>query len=343
MSWTYGEKERRLIHRVYKNSGIETRYSVLDDFSEHVDPILFKTGPDSKPVEPGTRERNDCFARESRTLSVRAARRAFDNCATIGASDITHVITTTCTGFFNPGPDYFLVQDLGLKSSTCRMALGFMGCYAALPALRMACDVCRADSSATVLVVSVELCSLHLHLKNGMDSLLANAIFSDGSAAALISSRQPGSRKGALLMDGFASTLIPSGEKEMTWRLGNKGFDITLSSYVPDIIGTNIRAFLDPILASAGLAIGDIDVWAIHPGGKAIVDKIEHELKVPPEKVAASRRILRKYGNMSSATILFVLKDIMDRLAAADTENRLCAMAFGPGLTVESALLTAAG
>lgn len=338
-SWVDGDKEHRLIHRVYGNSGIETRYSVLSDFLEDKPDNLFRMGDNGKPVEPGTRERNDRYAVESRTLAVDVAGRVLKS-SSFSAGDVTHVITTTCTGFSNPGADYFIVRDLGLSRSVARFALGFMGCYAAIPALRMARDFCLANPSAVVLVASIELCSLHLHFEDGLDSLLANAIFADGAAAAIVSGREPDSGEPALRLDGFASAIIPEGEKDMAWRIGNKGFEIALSTYVPELIGGNIKSLLVPILAEHGMVLSDIGVWAIHPGGKAILDKVEKELELKPEQIKISREVLRRYGNMSSATVLFVLKELMEeRSMTAGDCGRVCAMAFGPGLTVESAFL----
>jgi predicted naringenin-chalcone synthase len=338
-TWVDGDKERRLVHRVYRNSGIEARYSVLGDFEPSVVDGLFRIGADGKPVEPGTGARNERFAGEARRLSVELARRTIDRCPGIVPADITHVITATCTGFSNPGPDYHIMREANLPASTQRYALGFMGCYAALPALRMAQQFCRADPSAVVLIVCIELCTLHLHFEDGMDSLLANAIFADGAGAAIVSARQPAGGRGVYRLDSFASALIPGSEKDMAWRIGDKGFEIVLSTYVPEVIGANIRALVEPILASGGHRVEDMNRWAIHPGGKAILDKVQNELRLAPEQVHASREVMRKFGNMSSATLLFVLKELLDADPVSVGEERICAMAFGPGLTVEAAIL----
>jgi predicted naringenin-chalcone synthase len=290
-------------------------------------------------VEPGTRERNERFAREARRMSVEVARRAIERCPGAAPAGVTHVVTTTCTGFSNPGPDYYIVREAGLRPSTQRYALGFMGCYAALPALRMAWQFCQADPSAVVLVVSVELCSLHLHFEDGLDSLLANAIFADGAAAAIVSAQEPPARRNSYRIDGFASALIPGAEKDMAWRIGDKGFEITLSTYVPDVIGANIRSLIESTLAAAGLRVEDIGRWAVHPGGKAILDKVQSELPLTPEQIRASRDVLYKYGNMSSATSLFVLKELLETDSVEARDERVCAIAFGPGLTVETAIL----
>ncbi|MEN6536363.1 MAG: type III polyketide synthase [Bryobacteraceae bacterium] len=336
--WLAEEKQRRLASRIYKYSGIDTRYSVLGDFLTGAADPLFKVDAEGKLIEPSTRERNERFARDARKLSVEVARRALAGCPEVSPADVTHVITTTCTGFFSPGPDFHIMRELGLSGATQRYALGFMGCFAALPALRMAWQFCQANPLAVVLVVSIELCSLHLHFAEDTDSLLANALFADGAAAAIVSSRQPPlGGAGSCILESFGSALIPSAEREMAWRIGDKGFEITLSSYVPDIIGANIRPLLESTLAADGLALADVARWAVHPGGKAILDKVQSELGLSPDLMLASREVLRKYGNMSSATILFVIKEL---LASEPAAGRICAIAFGPGLTVETALLS---
>ena len=338
-AWLDDPKQRRLANRVYRNSGIETRHSVLADFKPGATDPLFKTGPDGKLVEPGTGERNDRYTREARRMAVEVSRRALAQCPGTTPNDVTHVITATCTGFSNPGADYYIVREANLRPTTQRYALGFMGCFAALPALRMAWQFCRADPLAVVLVVAVELCSLHLHFENGLDSLMANALFADGVAAAIVSVREPPASRSVYCLDTFASALIPNGEKDMAWRIGNKGFEITLSTYVPDIIGTNIRSLIEPSLAESGLSVADIGRWAIHPGGKAILDKIQEGLELKPEQIQASRDVLRNYGNMSSATILFVLRELMQANPTEARHGRVCAITCGPGLTIETAFL----
>jgi predicted naringenin-chalcone synthase len=333
---TSDEKQRRLVSRLYRNSGIDTRHSVLEDFHPGASDPMFKPGPGGKYIEPGTRERNERFARDARRLSVEVARRALQRCPEVSPAEITHVISVSCTGFFSPGPDYYIARELGLSGSVQRYLLGFMGCYAALPALRMATQFCQADPSAVVLVVPVELCSLHLHFDDGLDALLANALFADGAAAAVVSAREPAAGRLTCRLESFRTALIPSGERDMAWRIGDKGFEMTLSAYVPDIIGSNIRALIEPALEECGLRVPDIARWAVHPGGKAIVDKVEREFSLAPEMVGASRAVLRKYGNMSSATTLFVLKELMD---ADPVPGPVCAITFGPGLTVETAIL----
>lgn len=338
--WSQDKKTKRLIHAIYNRSGIETRYSVSGDFEEGAEAQLYCPGEDGTVISPSTAERNAVYARESRKLAVEAARKAIND-GPFDRSEITHVVFASCTGFVNPGPDYHIIRDLGLRESVERYTLGFMGCYAAFPALKMAAQFSEANAEAVVLVVCLELCTLHMQINDEPDNILANSLFADGAAAALVSARTPEPGRSAYRLDGFASALLPSGEGDMAWEIGNEGFNIVLSSYVPEVIGTNIEALLGKVLAQHETPLRGVEEWAVHPGGRSILDKVESSLGLSPEALESSRAVLRDYGNMSSATVLFVLKELLD---AAETETATtCAMAFGPGLTVETALMERIG
>jgi len=340
---------QRLVHRLYTQSGIETRYSVVPDFATPETTPTIEKATENKATakaglfldaagryaSPSTKVRNDLYTEAARPLFREAAERALAASPQLRAGDITHVVTVSCTGFCAPGPDYFLVRDLCLRPDVQRFHVGFMGCYAAFPALKMAKAFCQADRSAVVLIVCLELCTLHLQLGGDPDRLLASSVFADGAGAALVSAREP--QGPAFELSALATTLTPVGEADMAWSVGDEGFDIVLSSYVPEILEANIGAALGPLFAQFGLSTSDIDRWGVHPGGRAILDKLEKGLGLAEDALAPSRRILRDYGNMSSATVLFVLEDI---LQDAERGERVCAMAFGPGLTVESGLLT---
>ena len=333
-------RARKIIHHVYDASGIETRHSVVDDWGSKSPDALFRTGAAGRWLEPGTEERNKVFAQASRRMSVDLVRRLLQGCSHFAASDVTHLITVSCTGFYNPGPDFYIVQQLELDPSVERYHLGFMGCYAVLPALRMARQFCEADPDAVVLVVSVELCSLHLQMDaEDVESLVAGSLFSDGAAAALVSARPPTPGHAAFRLQHFGSTLLPDGEHDMAWTLGNRGFRMSLSSYVPDLLGANIQPVVGALLQSQGSAICDVDNWAIHPGGKSILDKASDALQLGPDQLAVSRDVLRRYGNMSSATVLFVLERFMRQMRDDGGDQATLALAFGPGLTVESSLM----
>jgi predicted naringenin-chalcone synthase len=209
-----------------------------------------------------------------------------------------------------------------------------MGCFAAFPALRMADQFCKADPEAVVLIQCLELCSLHLQLDTDHEeTLVSGALFADGAGCALISARKP---KGpGYRIHSLATTLTPTGEESMAWKVGNHGYEIVLSSYVPHILGENIRSSLLPRLAETGWSQEDIDFWAIHPGGKSILDRIEEALALTDTDLDLARKVLREFGNMSSATIFFLLgKGLVEAKG-----DRTAAMAFGPGLTVEMAFL----
>ncbi|NLX06001.1 MAG: type III polyketide synthase [Phycisphaerae bacterium] len=322
----------RLIDRVYRESGIETRHSVIRDRE-----AFFCEAADGTAATPSTRERNEMFTAESKPMFVDLARRAMAS-AGVGPREVTHVVTLSCTGFYSPGPHYHIVQGLGLRPTVQRYHLGFMGCFAAFPALRLARTICQAEPEAVVLAVSVELCTLHVQLAEHLDAIVADAIFADGGAAAVVSAARPGRDRSALRIDHLAPTLVPDSESEMAWTIGERGFEMVLSQYVPRILEANVRPMIEPTLAAAGWTVDQVDRWAIHPGGKLILDKLESSLGLT-DGLGPSRSVLRRFGNMSSATVLFVLKEILEDVGAGDGDL-VAAMAFGPGLTVEMGLMT---
>ncbi|HMO52728.1 MAG TPA: type III polyketide synthase [Kiritimatiellia bacterium] len=342
--WVKDRVLQRMVHHVYRQSGIKQRFSVLRDFQPDSLPIIFREEADGTLVEPTTGERNAVYEKTYPALARAAVQGLFDQTPWIRPSDVTHVITVSCTGFCNPGPDLFLVNTFALSPSVERYHLGFMGCYAAFPALRMADQICRANPKAVVLILSVELCSLHLQIKPTPDSLLANALFADGAAAVLVGGQPPPVGTRGLSLEHFATRLIPDSEKDMAWTIGDRGFDMTLSSYVPKILGLHARELLVDVVSESGCGMDEIAGWAVHPGGKSILQVLESQMNWSPDEgpLALSHRVLHDYGNMSSATILFVLKAILDQSALPDAAV-LGALAFGPGLTVEFGLLRLTG
>ncbi len=376
-----GRLAQRIVATSFNVSGIDTRRTVIQELtldSENEDPQFFDARTQTL-LSPSTKVRNELYATEATKLYVEAGRKAIDACADLSATDITHVITVSCTGFYAPGPDYMLVRELGLSPATQRYHLGFMGCYASMPALRMAKQFVQADPDAVVLVVSAELCSLHLRTSNDPDTIVASSLFGDGAAAGIVSSRAPQPGETALVLDHFETVITPVGEGDMAWKIGDKGFEMVLSTYVPHIIDEHIEGALAPLLARdaelarsvPGVTDSELEAgatssgsgereagaapvavlarplneaiahWAIHPGGRSILDKTEAKLGLSEAQLGPSRQTLREYGNMSSATVLFVLKAILDA-PATTAEERVCAMAFGPGLTVETGLMTIA-
>ncbi len=244
---------------------------------------------------------------------------------------VTHLVVASCTGFVAPGLDQLIVQRAGLHPGIERTLVGFMGCYAAVNALRVAHHIVRSEPSARVLVVNLELCTLHLQETQDLERLLAMMVFGDGCSAALVSAEAQG-----LAMHDFRAANLPRSDELITWRIGDSGFDMRLSGEVPARIQGALAA--DRVRNSAdGLLRGDrpqdFDGWAVHAGGRTILDAVEQGLELEPEALAASRAVLRDYGNMSSATLMFVLGRT---LANGRGVSNGLAMAFGPGLAAET-------
>jgi predicted naringenin-chalcone synthase len=244
---------------------------------------------------------------------------------------ITHVLVTTCTGLYAPGLDFDILDHLGLDTSVERTMIGFMGCYAAINGLKQARHIVRSEPSAKVLLVNLELCTLHMQETQELEQVLSFLVFGDGCAASLITAEPTG-----LCLDSFRAVLLPETRGLITWRIGGSGFDMFLSGHVPNAIGAG--------LATAGAdALGeikpqDISLWGVHPGGKSVLDAVERGLGLAPEALAASRQTLECFGNMSSATVMFVLERLMQ---TAQPGQLGCAMSFGPGLTAETMLFHA--
>ncbi len=329
-------KVRAILHAIYGHSGIEKRHTVLDDALDESPDSFFNRVFSDEAEGPTTEERNTIYTEASKQLFLKIGQNLLQRNPSVSASDISHVITVSCTGFYAPGPDFELVKGLGLDPSTQRYHLGFMGCYAAFPALKMAKAFCEADPNATVMVICTELCTLHFQNKTDLDNLVAASVFADGSAGVLVSSKEPANK--GYRMDGFAASLAYEGEKDMAWTIGDTGFDMILSSYVPDIIESNLGNIITPLLDEFSITKEEVETWAIHPGGRAIIDKVVEAMELDEKQVQSSREVLANYGNMSSATVLFVLENILGK--SPQNGTKVLPIAFGPGLTIESGLFT---
>lgn len=333
----------RRLRAAFDASAIDTRHTVLDELVHPSGDSPF-VGADGLLTHPSTGVRNARYVRHVPELVLRAARDALDGAPGLGAADVTHVVTASCTGFFAPGPDLVLVRELGLPPATERMHLGFMGCYAAFTALRAARTICTADPDAVVLVVCVELCTLHVHTGDDVDTVVASSVFGDGAAAAVVTARPPAPGRTVLALDAFASAVVDDGRDEMAWTIGDLGFDMVLTAAVPKVLEREVARALEPLREGdpglAGRPWREVAGWAVHPGGRSVLDRVQQALDLDDAQLAASREVLRRHGNMSSATVLFILAEL---LADPDGPDRVCAVAFGPGLTVESALLTRVG
>ena len=331
-----GRDEEDRLKVLYRATGIQERYSVIPDYGLNGQPYTFYPKTSGFEPFPSIKVRMEHF----KSLALNLSMEAIDDClGSVQAPDqVTHLITVSCTGMYAPGLDIELIDRLGLPPSTERTAINFMGCYAAFNALKIAQKICSVDDKAKVLVVCVELCSIHFQKGKEEETLLANSLFSDGAAAVLIESEPRSPVK--LEIERFYCDLETSAKEEMTWDIGDFGFEMRLTTKVPDVIEGSIGHLTQKLLGELGLKTEDIDFFAIHPGGKRILQTIERKLEIPRERNRFAYDILRNYGNMSSPTILFVLKEIYQTLTKSDHNKRVLSFAFGPGLTLESMLLT---
>lgn len=323
-------RERAWLERIYQNSGIEKRGTIfsLDELSEF---YPAPAGTDDRG--PTTAERMARYAIEAPRWAESAARAALRASGML-AGQITHLITVSCTGFFAPGLDAALIQRLALSPTVRRQHIGFMGCHGAFNAVAVARDAILANKNAKVLVCSVELCSLHFAYGADPGKLVANALFADG-AAAMVMGKMQSDDAGEWRLRDTASCLLPDSLDAMTWRIGDHGFEMALSSGVPEIIRTHLRPWCQKWLAKNHLQISDVKSWAIHPGGPKILAAVADALELPMQALAHSTEILRQHGNMSSATVLFILQQIGQEQA----RGPCVAIGLGPGLMAEGMLI----
>lgn len=319
----YDARATKRLERIYKKTNIEYRHTILNPEADYL------------PVPMGgTSERLKIYEKNACALALASIR---EGISPRFIPKITHLITVSCTGMYAPGLDIELLMQLHLSPHIERTCINFMGCYGAFNALKVADAICQKDAGALVMIVCVEFCSLHFQPINSEENLIANALFADGAACALVHSQPIGEKN--LNLTGFRSGLSEYEKKAMTWFIGNHGFDIKLSTYVPMILNEHVKTLVHPLLAFFQLILEQIDFFAIHPGGKDILIQVEKALSIPAEKNKEAHEILKDYGNMSSPTILFVLKKLLSRLTTKNNGQKILGMAFGPGLTIESGLL----
>ncbi|MEQ8423887.1 MAG: type III polyketide synthase [Cyclobacteriaceae bacterium] len=325
------------LKKLYRASGIISRHTVLKDYGQDIDFDFF---PNTKNLEPfpDTKKRLDLFRKHAVTLSAQSVTDCLDRIPDFKITEITHLIVVSCTGMFAPGLDIELVKKLKLNPTVQRTSITFMGCYAAFNALRVADAFCTQDLNAKILVVCTELCSIHFQKENTEDNKLANALFADGSASMLIESAP---RKGINLKIGnLFCDLAEGSEDDMAWSIGNFGFEMKLSTYVPDVIKNGIGQLTQSLLSINKITLSDISYFAIHPGGKKILEAVEDQLGLTKNDNRFAYDIMKRCGNMSSPTVIFVLNEILASLDPKDHNKKILSFGFGPGLTLESVILT---
>lgn len=330
------DRESRKLKTIFHASGIDYRHSVIEDYGLREGYRFYPNTIDFEPF-PTTSGRLRLFREHALGLSVAAVEDMLTCLPDLILDSITHLINVSCTGLYAPGLDIELVRRLELPLTVQRTGINFMGCYAAFNALKVADAFCARNPDARVLIVCTELCSLHFQKNASDDNLIANALFADGAAAVMVTGKPSAGL--SLSPRAFSSTLITDGRDDMAWAIGDVGFEMKLSTYVPSLIQGGISSLTRAVLQQSGRDIQHIRHLAIHPGGKKILESIEQELAISPELNEAAYYVLRNFGNMSSPTVLFVLKRVMERLTAQDKDEPVLSFAFGPGLTLESMLL----
>ena len=329
------ETDKRKLRMLYHHSSIQTRYSVLSDYSRPVQEWKFYPHSESLEPFPSLEQRIMLYDKYAPPLSVRAIRNCLSN--KIKPEEITHLITVSCTGMSAPGLDLQIMELMDLPKNIFRTSINFMGCYAAIHGLKLAHLICQSDAQSKVVVVCTELCTLHFQKEATLDNLTSSLLFGDGSAAMLITGDKnplPG-----IFLSGFYSEVLPKGKKDMAWELSSSGFLMTLSSYIPDLIEEDFESLVHRALKKNNLSLSDISHWCIHPGGRKILESIYKSLHFTNGHLEDSYSVLNDYGNMSSPTILFVLEKIMNRTYSHEPK-RIFAAAFGPGLTMETFMAT---
>ena len=341
-------EQAHMLNVLYRMSGVKTRGSVILDRANG--PLterqtFFPPLTAEFPHGPTTEARLLRFADAAGPLAMTASRQALERSG-VSEKSITHLITVTCSGFVAPGFDFTLINELPLRPNVARTQIGFMGCHAALNALRVARAFVAADPRAIVLVCCVELCSLHYQYGWDPEQIVANSLFADGSAACIVqadsssstspsgTSQQNRATSLTRIIDS-GSMMLPDSADAMTWRVGDHGFRMTLSSRVPGLLTLHLRAWMTEWLATNGLTPEEIVTWAVHPGGPRILNAFAEAMSVKPEALNVSREIMQTHGNMSSPTVLFVL----DRLRQQGSGGPCVAIGFGPGLVAEATLI----
>ena len=326
--------ESRKLKFLYRHSGIKTRYSVIPDYSTVItERTFFPQTADLEPF-PCLEKRMNLYNEYAAQLSAGTIEDCIQN--KIDKKEITHLITVSCTGMSAPGIDLQVMEMMGLPQNIVRTSVNFMGCYAAVHGLKLADAFCSSNKKANVIVVCTELCTLHFQKDISADNMTSSLLFADGCAAMLI--QADNSTHKGIRVQNFFSDVSFKGKKDMAWELSSKGFLMTLTGYVPELIKEDFKCLVDKALDSSQQKQANISHWCIHPGGKKILESISSSLGITDTALKYSYDTLNDYGNMSSPTILFVLKKILDEFEYQKPSKPpvIFAAAFGPGLTMET-------
>ena len=329
--------ESRKLKYLYNHGGIATRYSVIPDYSvPAADRQFYGKAADLEPF-PDIEKRMEWYAANAGMLSIKAIQQCI--AGKINKKEITHLITVSCTGMSAPGLDLEIMEAMELPRNLFRTSVNFMGCYAAIHAMKLADAICRSSVNANVVIVCTELCTLHFQKEVTVDNITSTLLFGDGCAAVLIQSAETALK--GIKLQHFFSDVAFKGKNDMSWKLSSTGFLMTLSGYVPDLVKEDFNELVNKALDNASVSKNDITHWCIHPGGKKILEAIEKSIALPATSLCYAYQVLNEYGNMSSPTILFVLQKIFNELQERSPEKAtIFGAAFGPGLTMEIFIAT---
>jgi predicted naringenin-chalcone synthase len=334
----------KLLPKLYARCGVSKRHSVVLETSSNGDlasQSFYHDAADATDRGPTTAQRMIAFSEHATDLAAKAALHAFDGSG-VAPQEVTHLITVSCSGFSAPGVDVQLIERLRLPAATYRTHIGFMGCHGAMNALRVAQSFVASDPAAVVLIVAVELCSLHQQYGVDTERFVANALFADGAAAVVgkrggktnVARNEDAGDTQSLRLVATRSTIIPETQDLMGWTVADHGFEMRLSRKVPDVIRQSLRPWLVNWLAELELTIDEIEAWTVHPGGPRILDATFEGLGIDAAAHPESAEVLNEYGNMSSPTTLFIL----DRQRRRRSVRPCVMLGFGPGLAIEAAL-----
>jgi len=330
--YALGSAETRKLRYLYRHSGIDHRYSVVPDYSCEINDWVFYPQTENLEPFPSLEQRMQLFNLQAAPLSVAAIHACIRGIAT--TRELTHLITVSCTGMSAPGLDLQILERMALPKNIYRTSVNFMGCYAAIHALKVADAICSQQKNARVLIVCTELCTLHFQKEPTIDNITSSLLFGDGSAAVLITGDEH--KNQGLHLAHFYSEIIARGKKDMSWQLSSSGFLMKLTSYIPELLEQDFSPLVTRALERAAADKNEIASWCIHPGGKRILDAIHRSLDLNNGALSCSYETLREVGNISSAGILFALKKVMEKDLVPG--QKIFGAAFGPGLTMETFL-----
>ena len=336
MEWHQPEPDlARRLRFIYRRSQIDSRYTCCPYMYT---PLLSASSADDPSAwsKLSTQQRMQVYEEEAVDLAETAAQRALDAQSSFTPADITHLIVVTCTGFVAPGPDLLLLERLGLRPDVRRLQVGFMGCNAALNGLQTADAICRSDPEAVVLLVSVELCTLHFKPNPTEENLIITSLFGDGAAATILSSAENGAAPALCRIGPFASRVYAQTRDSISWRIEDQGFAMGLGLSNAKDLRPLVPEFVNGFLQAHGWQQEHIDLWAVHPGGRAILDTCERALELSSEALSSSRAVLRNYGNMSSPSVLFIMQDLLNTPPSGNVRG--LTLGFGPGISLEGML-----